>query len=356
MKAFIQAQGISITGATRKNDLITKALECWKKEVVLEIENEETQHDNQSNSNLVLTNRIEPTETIVTESTVVRFVSSDNLLKDNGWLLTVKKIIGDDRNYASISTRILEHASLLESILRKQLVSHLHSKVENAEKHKHWCIVEFVMPNIGHLAALMLLQEQIQVDNLSSFHSNGMTRLLKNPTTCNSFLPVSNRIESYVGCYLYFDNNKQQWVRSGKANKSFQARHKEHEKESMNLHADSSKFYLSYPHKSKYERDESIVTRRAWFEQLTMYMGCGFPENNENENDHENEGLAQATEMFLFSDSVAQSLSNVLGTGTLVSKKYTMVAYLLELGYDLLLCPEDNVSGSAGFEPFLGTY
>ena len=39
-----------------------------------------------------------------------------------------------------------------------------------------------------------------------------------------------------------------------------------------------------------------------------------------------------------------------------VSKKYTMVRYLLELAYDLLLCPEDNLLGSAGFEPFLGTY
>ena len=32
------------------------------------------------------------------------------------------------------------------------------------------------------------------------------------------------------------------------------------------------------------------------------------------------------------------------------------IAYLLELGYDLSICPEHNVSRSPGFESFLGVY
>ena len=137
---------------------------------------------------------------------------------------------------------------------------------------------------------------------------------------------------------------------------SFLDRHKEHQHEASHLHLDSSKFYLSYPAKSKYEFDNSIVTKKAFFEELTMYLGFGFEGKNENEICAENELPAQARDLFLFSDKIKEKLVHVLGSSTVAIKQQHMIGYLMELAYDLLLCPSDNVSGSAGFEPFLGRY
>jgi hypothetical protein len=41
---------------------------------------------------------------------------------------------------------------------------------------------------------------------------------------------------------------------------------------------------------------------------------------------------------------------------TPVQKFQEVIAYLFELGYDLSLSPENNVSRSPGFEPILGVF
>ncbi len=44
------------------------------------------------------------------------------------------------------------------------------------------------------------------------------------------------------------------------------------------------------------------------------------------------------------------------GTVTLNHKKLHMVAYLCELGYDLMIAPDANISKSPGFETPLGVF
>jgi hypothetical protein len=62
--------------------------------------------------------------------------------------------------------------------------------------------------------------------------------------------------------------------------------------------------------------------------------------------------------IFTWSNDVIQKVENLwFSTCTeLQDKKLNMVGFLLELGYDLMINSDDNVSESPGFEPCLGIF
>jgi hypothetical protein len=65
-----------------------------------------------------------------------------------------------------------------------------------------------------------------------------------------------------------------------------------------------------------------------------------------------------ATGIFYWSEETLTRLGNInfSGDGSLRAKQLHAVGYLLELYYDLLISPIDNISRSPGFETCLGIF
>ena len=97
--------------------------------------------------------------------------------------------------------------------------------------------------------------------------------------------------------------------------------------------------------------------RRGYFEDLDQYNGIGFNRDNK-------EGIGYITNVqkengiFYWSNNVIEKIekANLYSCNGLVEKQLVMVGFLLELGYDLMINSDDNVSKIPGFEPCLGIF
>ena len=88
---------------------------------------------------------------------------------------------------------------------------------------------------------------------------------------------------------------------------------------------------------------------------MVQYCGIEFNRDDDTSNitaTSEDEGI------FTWSNDVIEQVTNLhLSTNTeLKDKQLVMVVFLLELGYDLMIIIQDNVSESPGFEPCLGIF
>ena len=170
---------------------------------------------------------------------------------------------------------------------------------------------------------------------------------------CINFL-VGAGLKTKVGCYLYWDKERKVFIRSGKATRDFEHRHKEHKAGSLlkNSRDLQSKFYASYPSAAVIDKvDEPLGV----FESLTMYCGIGFEMGNSNSTDK----ICQEKGGYLhWSKEILDYLSKKrsLNAAQLKTVKVEMVSYLFELCYDLCLGKQDNISSSPGFEKFLGQF
>ena len=181
--------------------------------------------------------------------------------------------------------------------------------------------------------------------------------LLLQPST--NFLLATNAEESKLqGAYLYYDENQQDWIRSGKCTgRSFIDRHKEHlraaKDDSANMNR--SRFYTYYP--SEKSSRSSGSTKKGIFERLTQYVAAGFDPTCE-----PTKTLIGKTStdggIWDFSE---QEIKMVASFSKSKKKKKTVreimikvTGYQFELGYDLAISDVSNISGSAGFEAFVG--
>jgi hypothetical protein len=163
---------------------------------------------------------------------------------------------------------------------------------------------------------------------------------------------------------LYYNSTCLKWIRSGKAvgsrhsnpRRTFSKRHAEHRKEARSIKGkyNTSNFYSCYPSNELVE-DTNNSRRRGFFENLVQYCGVGFNRDGDTAAivlENEDDGI------FTWSDDVIKRVESLrLSTCTeLQDKKLNMVGFLLELGYDLMINSNDNVSESPGFEPCLGIF
>jgi hypothetical protein len=156
------------------------------------------------------------------------------------------------------------------------------------------------------------------------------------------------------GAYLYFDNNRGTFIRSGKVvRRGFVDRHKEHLAESKKDKPESE-FYLLYP--SKHGRRSDKRELLGHFKNLTQVVAAGFDASSEpamfmNKN-NEQGGL-----LIMNNDDLCR-IESVLKTKHLsqLQKCQEFIACLFEFGYDLAINPDMNVSRSPGFESFLCIY
>lgn len=222
-------------------------------------------------------------------------------------------------------------------------------------KKSHW-VVSWIRKNLSACAAIMTIFKHTK-DNLSCLDE---TKTLL--TTVDRFLMVTNSVASHQGVYLYYDTNDHVWIRSGKVTglqmnnkRGFLARHDEHRKkaEAPRLTTRTSRFYISYP-SSTNPRVKSKA-KKGIFEDLRQYVGCGFNPQDESILDTLTRDEGDGG-VFLFDDTDKENINKVhfRGLNTFREKDVEMVAYLLELAYDLAIAPRDNISSSPGFETIFG--
>ena len=175
-------------------------------------------------------------------------------------------------------------------------------------------------------------------------------------TSNASFLKaISNQEAKLEGCYLYYDSNNGEWIRSGKAvGSNFGLRHGQHKNESRLTTASSqkSKFYNSYPSKAVSLPDQS--SKKGVFESLQMFVGMGYYKlvKGKVTDDFARGGI------FHFDSETNTKIADVNfhGSTRLQTKQLHMLGYLWELAYDLCIAPNSNISGNPGFETLLGVY
>ena len=259
----------------------------------------------------------------------------------------------DPHNHATIlpvDATLLERADLLQKHLEERLLRHCQIRIPDEKKRKHWCL-KLGAKNFPQVAAIITLFDHVKPD-LSCLDHNQC--LLATPS---SFLKATSNSEaSMQGCYVYYDKNNEEWIRSGKAvGSNFKKRHEEHAKEAKLTTAASSKskFYNSYPSKSVVLPDASA--KKGNFENLQMLVGIGFNKllKGKLTCDFETQGG-----IFHFDAETNNNIDAVKfqGNPRLQQKQLHMLGYIWELAYDLCLAPGSNISGNPGFEAVLGIF
>jgi hypothetical protein len=174
------------------------------------------------------------------------------------------------------------------------------------------------------------------------------------PYRDNCFIPLDETLEvaKLRGSYIVMDSNRCKWIRSGKVTRTFASRIQEHRKASK-LRNESSKFYQSYPSK---ECDADLLnelsyTRYGHFEDLEFYCGVAFS----------SAPTVAATltkaSVFKWSNYVSNCIQKTSwARNTDEYKRVELIAYGLELSYDLCLASADNLSQNPGFETPLGVF
>ena len=112
----------------------------------------------------------------------------------------------------------------------------------------------------------------------------------------------------------------------------------------------SSLFYASYPSKNA---SLSSNIRRGYHEDLDVYVVIGYDQADASAC----AALcspASTTGIFQWPTSSLECIgkATVRGATTLKLKQLHAVGFMLELGFELMLSPDDDVSESPGFESF----
>ena len=254
-------------------------------------------------------------------------------------------------------------ANTLHKMLLRRYKQHIYKRIKKKDKHNSYALQWFV-ENLPSFCAIAVLSTHVIEDLQSSTDS---TTLVAHPGNegCVFHDCASAEVTDLEGCYLYYDQVKYAWIRSGKAvgskfsnpKRSFGKRHAEHKmeasKNATNCKYDKSLFYRSYPSKSIPSTDG--IRRRGYFENLRQYCGIGF---NREKDMSKLVDKKEGSGIFKWSEDVIQKVNKLTlySCTELEEKQLVMVGYLLELGYDLMINADDNISESPGFEACLGIF
>lgn len=113
------------------------------------------------------------------------------------------------------------------------------------------------------------------VDDIETYSLDG--RLLALPLE-ELFTFILGDLCSLEGCYLYFDEKKNKWIRSGKTSGDgkdacFEGRGKKHEKNSTSMgEMRKHQLYAKYPTRGK----DNLGSREGYFNNLKMYCGMAY--------------------------------------------------------------------------------
>ena len=242
----------------------------------------------------------------------------------------------------TINDETIKRADSLYKSLSNRLTRHIRRRISDQKKREHWCL-QWESKNFAPMAALMILFGHIK-EEIDCLGDN--STLLK---SAEYFIPAENEQSKLQGAYLHFDKNDEKWIRSGKVTgRGFDMRNKEHMK-CANEKYPTQSFYVRYPAKSSICATSS--GKIGFLDNLCQYIALGFEVGN----DYVGEKIAQVIDkggIFLFSESEKKKIddSKKAGRNTTMLKRIDMIAYLIELAYDLAISPIDNLLESQGFE------
>ncbi|KAL7536957.1 hypothetical protein ACHAXR_007505 [Thalassiosira sp. AJA248-18] len=248
------------------------------------------------------------------------------------------------RPYTEETTNLLCKADLLAPMLQTRFRSHIKRRVKPAQQ-EHWCL-DFAMANLVVVAAYMVLVRHTKND-ISCLDDSQC--LLAKPDD-NNMLLCTNIERTLYGCYLFFNDNIGAYVRSGSAasKDGFGGRLPQHDKRAKSdRNDDGSRLYQCYPSIESVRSNNRA--RKGYWEHLTAYIGASFGDDVVStgllSKDYDEGGI------FFYSEEEKERINNTKFSGKVGEAKYMqMIAYLMELGYDVALSLMDNISGSPGFE------
>lgn len=208
------------------------------------------------------------------------------------------------------------------------------------EKKSHPCSFKWAESNLPHMSVVMILTTHIW-NNIHKLEVNRSVSLFANPETSNNAIFYDARAEGYThleGCYLYYDKENGKWIRSGKAggdgSSNFGNCDKEHAQSAKK--ATASLFYSSYPD----ECTTSILAKGSR-QDLSQYYGLSFDGKDSAKITHaENDLLKWDVLMMEWVHRTSKDKRKVEHT------PLSMVAYLIELAYELSIGSDDNISES----------
>ena len=229
-----------------------------------------------------------------------------------------------------------------------RLTQHINIRIEDSRKKEHWCL-NWARDNFAQMSAVMVLYDHVKEDIQCL---DNTTLLLK---SIQNFVIFGEDEERMQGAYLYYDTNDEKWIRSGKVTgRSFLDRHKEHKKKASQSEA-TSRFYLRYPSVTK--SNDMSYSRRGYFDNIKQCVALGLDIDmdkvpNSLTSDVNNGGI------FAFTQKQQKRINNLnlRGRPNFKMKAVDMIAYLIELSYDLSISSVDNVSDNPGFESVIGVW
>jgi len=300
-------------------------------------------------------------------------VKPSQLLRDPAWLSRLWSVFDPADRFAVciVDDALCKKADLLLSLLHTRLAWHTRNRVLLSNQ-EHWCL-EWARRNFAVVAAYMVLLNHIKRD-ISRIREtkcllappNSITAtpasetpippstaapLTRGYSAAANFLFCTNSEARRQGCYLHFNVNGGEWIRSGKVtgpNRDFEVRNVEHERRAKSdRNDDDSDFYDRYPHSTSKRADDDGAD--GLFEDLVQYVGASFDPTNEVmaicQKDYGDGGI------FFYTEEERELVRNVNFRGRTKDEGFMeMVGYLFELGYDVALDRRANVSLSPGFE------
>jgi len=276
-------------------------------------------------------------------------IPPSTLLSDTAWVTYVIWLLDlktTTDTATEVSTTEKEKADLLLIKLCERFKVHVKNRVKQAVKKNHW-VLRFAFKNLLIITATMILSKHLKLD----LKCLGESECLLSRNS-NQFIPCL-AFPRREGAYLYFDVNRDVFIRSGKVVRcGFQSRHDEHLAASKEEKS-SSHFYFMYPSKEGKRKEKR--DKLGCFEHLTQIIGAGFDPTSKPAmqvvKNYTKGGL-----LIMSKDDEHWIKSCLKKELTAVQKFQEVIAYLFEFGYDLALSPENNVSRSLGFESILGIF
>lgn len=181
-----------------------------------------------------------PTPTFeVTSSVLVNQRQPSEYLKDDEWVKALKATV-KGVPFVDVNEQHVHESDILVQALEQRLDLHIAERV-HVSKHHHWT-VHFTRDNLAPMAAAMMLTGHM----MGHFDTHSISeKLLDLPCreprmfsgmTCGYPGTATNLLD-LEGCYLYFDDKKNKWVRSGKTSglgkaATFRGRGEQHVKNS----------------------------------------------------------------------------------------------------------------------------
>jgi hypothetical protein len=275
------------------------------------------------------------------------YVFPSELLSNEPWVQYVVELLHLDDMALVVLQHEKDKADQLCAKLRDRLRNHLNARVKEKSKHTHWSMI-LAHENLAVCAACMVLSNHVKLDltcigsvgELLGYNSGRFVR-------CEDF-------PEREGAYLYYDRNDECFIRSGKVTRrGFSTRDNEHRKASASANSSKSHFYFLYPSKTS-PRNGATGTKGS-FENLVQLIAAGFEREStaaaKLDRDWKEGGL------LILSDEMKEKIRSRGGMGNSLShiqKFQDICAYQMELGYDLAINPNNNVSQNPGFESVLG--